>query len=170
MGTTALLRHQRQSSYDPRDRKRWFGNRFRWKTGAPAWSVLELDDTEKDRLFRETAPINLLSSDAPPVFLSYMFEPVPLDLNAEMPDDHDWSHTPLFAVPLKTKADRLGVEMRIKLQGHWSKPENIVRQWRDYAAFISEILLPSEEEGERRSPRTNRPSRASKNWPHQLKR
>jgi hypothetical protein len=65
-----------------------------------------------------------------------MFDPVPLDLSAEMPPDHDWSHTPLFAVPLKEKADRLGVEMRIKLQGHWSKPDNLIRQWRDYAAFI----------------------------------
>jgi hypothetical protein len=129
-----------QSSYDPRDRARWFGDRFRWKKGTPSWAAIEPGDEQRVRLFAQTAPINLLTADAPPTFLSYMFDQVPLDMAAEMPPDHDWSHTPLFAVPLKEKADRLGVEMRIKFQGHWSTPENLIRQWRDYAAFIAEHL------------------------------
>jgi hypothetical protein len=30
-----------QSSYDPRDRARWFGDRFRWKKGTPDWAMLD---------------------------------------------------------------------------------------------------------------------------------
>jgi hypothetical protein len=30
--------------------------------------------------------------------------------------------------------------MQIKFQGHWSRPGNLERQWRDYAAFIAAHL------------------------------
>lgn len=46
----------------------------------------------------------------------------PLELDTELPEDHDWVHTPLFAVPLRDKAQEYGNVLQVVMKP-WEDPD-----------------------------------------------
>jgi acetyl esterase/lipase len=109
-----------QTSYDPRDWKRWFGGRFHAPREDTVSGRLNIDDPEELRIREEISPINHYGPDAPPTLLFYHRVVAPLELGAETPPDHDWVHTPLFAVPLRDRARAQGNTFKV-----------IMKPWRD---------------------------------------
>jgi acetyl esterase/lipase len=137
----AVVVNDAQSSYDPRDRDRWFGSRYHWRDlMIPGLTDVDDGDPAALAMLKTISPVTHLAADAPPAMLSFLCDPVPLSLEADMPADHDWVHSPLFAVPLKAKADRLGVEVVIRMHGHWNRWEHRQDEWRNWIAFLRKRL------------------------------
>jgi acetyl esterase/lipase len=120
---SAVVVDEAQTSYDPRDWKRWFSGRFHNPDGTDTVSGrLNIDDPDELRIREEISPINHYGPDAPPTSLFYHRLVEPLELDTEVPDGHDWVHTPLFAVPLREKARACGNVLQVFMKP-WEDPD-----------------------------------------------
>ena len=100
-----------QTSYDPRFIKELIGGRAHEHVALRSLfgvtSDAEADTPRLHRLYEASSPLNLVSSDDPPVILFYS-EP-----NADLPPDAQAGvgiHHPRFGLALKSRLDALGVE------------------------------------------------------------
>jgi acetyl esterase/lipase len=99
-----------QTSYDPRDIRRWVGGKahehpairpfFGLRPGA------DLDNPACAPLFEDASPINHATADAPPVFLYYSEPQGPLPVDARAGEG---IHHPNFGIALKERLAPLGV-------------------------------------------------------------
>ncbi len=99
-----------QPSYDPRWIKEKIGGKAHEHAAlAPFYGlkVSELDTPKAHKLYEEASPINFVSKDDPPVFLSYNEPKGPLPADAK---PGQGIHHPNFGVALKEKLDPLKVE------------------------------------------------------------
>jgi acetyl esterase/lipase len=115
---TCMFVFEGQTSYDPRFIRSLFPDKEIYKIGALQrlfdFDPNRLDDlpAEKYRLFEEVSPINHLTKDAPPVWLSYNN---PID--AEVTNQGIGIHHPLFGKALKEKMDALNIPCEVVAAG-----------------------------------------------------
>lgn len=109
---TCVAVYNGQSSYDPR---------FAEKIGIPrpnferhefflpfyGISAEEIDSPQAYKLYDQAAPITYVTSDDPPVLLSYGFPNEEVDINSSL---DLVVHHPKFGIALKEKLDGMGIE------------------------------------------------------------
>jgi acetyl esterase/lipase len=99
-----------QTSYDPRDIKKWIGGRAHEHPALMPFYGLkadELDTPKAHKMYEEASPINYVTPDDPPVFLYYSEPKGPLPENA---GPGQGIHHPKFGEVLKEKLDPLKIE------------------------------------------------------------
>jgi acetyl esterase/lipase len=85
-------------------------------------SVAELDAPEKQKLIADASPLNHVSKDCPPTFMSYAIPLGGTPLPPETPVNTSIHH-PEFGVMLKEKLDAAGVENVLQTKGDGSDPQ-----------------------------------------------
>lgn len=114
-----------QTSLDPKELREWIpnaiygGHAFGFKgpgRGRPEEFVLLMENREKVLPWiKEYSPMELVSSDDPPIYLDYPNQKTPPVLGQKEPDP---THSALYGVKLKEKLDSEGVEAVLSYPGH----------------------------------------------------
>ena len=126
-----------QSTYDMRTYREWFGipNLKPHPALIPLYAIEQEEDWETDRvqkLMTEASPINYLSKDDVPVFMTYGTGNVPIDENS---NPGLWVHHVRLGIKLKQAMEKLGLECHVK------SPDHKVEQYDDLHAFLREKVL-----------------------------
>ena len=114
-----------QTSLDPQELREWIpnaeygGHAFGfWKEGRSRPEEFELlieNREQKLPLIKEYSPIELVSSDDPPIYLDYPNQKSPPTLGQR---EEDPTHSAVYGVMLKAKLDAAGVETVLNYPGH----------------------------------------------------
>ena len=121
-----------QSTYDMRTFREWFGvpNLKPHPALIAFYGVTKEEDWESDRvkkLMTDASPINHLTKDDVPVFMSYGKGDVPVDENS---DPGLWVHHAKLGLQLQEAMERLGLEC------HVTWPDHPTKQYKDVHAFL----------------------------------
>ncbi|MBI3972592.1 MAG: alpha/beta hydrolase [Chloroflexi bacterium] len=113
---SCMLVRNTQSSYDLRFIKQIIpGAAYRHPALIQLFDLgpgeIDAPPPEKARLFEESSPINYVTADDPPVYMTYRQENVPLPPDA---DEGTGIHHPTFGEVLKAKLDALGIECTVR--------------------------------------------------------
>ena len=114
-----------QTSLDPKELREWIpnaiygGHAFGFKgpgRGRPEEFVLLMENREKVLPWiKEYSPMELVSSDDPPIYLDYPNQKTPPVLGQKEPDP---THSALYGVKLKEKLDSEGIEAVLSYPGN----------------------------------------------------
>lgn len=118
---TCMAVQAAQSSYDPRDIKRWIGGRADEHPALLGFYGLtreEYDTDKAHKLFEAAAPINYVTADDPPVWMLYSEPNAPLPENAR---PGQGIHHPKFGEVLKAKMDPLKIECTLHHTDEYKK-------------------------------------------------
>ena len=142
-----------QSTYDMRTFREWFGvpNLPPHPALVTFYGVEDGEDWQSDRvikLMEDASPINHLTQDDAPVFMTYGQGDVPVDENSE---PGLWVHHARLGIKLKEAMDQLGLECHVTWPDHQSE------KYEDIHAFLCERVQPRKggPEAERRQSATS---------------
>lgn len=84
----------------------------------------KMTDEEYSKTIEGLSPMSIISSDDPPIFMSYSMSPdEPIPSNPEVVRSWQYHHV-IFGIKLKEKMDELGVEAELRYPGAESKYES----------------------------------------------
>ena len=126
-----------QTSIDPKQIEPWLGPKVldhRMINMAVGEKTMQgaLENYEKhEQLYKEFSPYNHVSSDDPPLLMTYSS-----DMTLPSKDAGHGIHHPVYGVKMKEKADSVGMECHLLIPGH-SESE----KYKNKEEFILDLLL-----------------------------